>query len=847
MKLSLAVYALTVGLMLRPAGVAPAAEVRLPGGVVMRITADTPQIFHIQIRRNGKFKPSILERYGIVKRKWPTVNIQQSSSGDLTRLKTTGAELVVNTKTGNLQLLDATGKVLLNRLAATPEATRAQGQAVYRRHQQWLAHYFRYNAREGANGIGGKIIGQPGTAGQPVKYIERYLTRWSIPHFGIRIYLNKSERLYGMGEASQKRVQLRGYAYRNWVEYRGLNGYDPKFAKFEQTEGGVPFVMSTRGWAVLMNTAWPTYFDLGAYRKNQAYVWGPFGRTDFYLMAGGGLRQNINLYTQISGRPILLPEWGYGLWFDGNILLNQFAMLEDGHNFHHLKFPVDCYSLEPGWMQKFYDFSHRANWNVNRFYLPKWLQGHGEKGTFIGAMRRMGIRMGLWFCCKDDLTLQAEREVAIRQGHPDTVPTRPYGWYHHLQKFVKEGIRAFKIDPSDIMMIHAGRKYYNGRRDLEMHNLTQVMILQQMYQGAAKGGPPSPRIFTQYCGVYTGTQHWGANTMDDDSIGPGTLCWMLNLGLTGNMNVATDMTPTQGPAAIQAAFFSGWTDVQSWASAGEPWFLDPRMQAIFRYYDDLRHRLIPYIYSTAWLGTRTGMPIMRAMPLIYPNDPQCANLTHEYMFGNAFLSVVFTDKAYLPQGDWIDYWTGRLYHGGQWITLHVPVDRGGGLFVRAGAIVPTWPTVQYVSRVPINNIGLSIWPHGKSEFTLYEDDGVTYQYLKGRFATTSITCVNNARSAKVTIGPASGMYGTHYAAGSLTPAGSLRSKSWGNMPRHRSFTLRVHMTKPTAVTVDGRPAAPGGKGWTYASATGRQATGILEIKVGRSTKANVPIYIDIQK
>jgi alpha-glucosidase (family GH31 glycosyl hydrolase) len=842
------------------AGLLRAAVVKLRSGEMAKVIADTPEIFHIQISRNGIFKTSILERYGLVRRNWRPVRMRQSTAGDLTSFKTSEARLILNSSTGRLRLLDKTGEVIMNRLALSVRSAGAAGLEAYKHHQRWLADYFHYNAHEGADGIGGKIRGQPGRSGKPEKYIERFLTRWSIPHFGVRIGLDKTEQLYGLGEASQKRIALRGFAYRNWVEYRGSNGFDPRFARFEQTEGGIPFVSSTRGWALLMDTAWPTYFDLGAYRKKRAYVWGPYGHTDFYLMAGGSLRRNIKLYTQITGRPILLPEWGYGLWFDGNTLINQFEMLNEAVLFRRYKFPADVYSLEPGWMEKNYDSSHRANWNSVRFFVPPWCT---ERQTFIGAMRRLGFRMGLWFCCNDDLTLQAEREVARRRGHPNTVPTRPHGWYHHLRKFVKQGVRAFKIDPASIMLEHPGRKYFNGRRDLEMHNLTQSLLAQQMYQGAVKDGPGSPRIFTQYAGFYIGTQHWVANTMDDDSIGPGTLCWMLNLGLTGNMNVTADMDPNEGRAAIQAAFFSGWTDIQSWAYFGEPWLLDPKMQAIFRYYDDLRHRLIPYIYSTAWRGTQTGIPIMRAMPLMYPNDPQCAKLTHEYMFGRDFLNVVYTHRAYLPKGDWIDYWTGRLYHGGHWITLHVPTDRGGGLFVRAGAIVPMWPVVEYVSRTPSRKIGLSIWPSGKSSFTLYQDDGATYQYLKGKFAVTRIVCRSGRHGVKLAIGPTIGVYGKpatpagarekswkdrdhHLVSPRLSPAGALRGGGWGAQPKRLSIALRIHTTMPAGVRLNGHAIAAGAAGWQYKPATGAQSTGVLELVVQLAASGQHAVVVDLR-
>ena len=299
MKILLFSTLLLTAIAFVPANSLQAGVIKLPDGEAVRITADTSEIFHIQVSREGKFKASILERYGIVRKDWPRVNVRKTTVGDLTYFKTSRADLIFNQSMEKIEILDKTGRVILNWLSLRMRGSGQEGLSAYRKHQQWLARYFRYNAHETQTGIEGKILGQPGNSAKPgkYKYIERYLTRWGIPHFGIRIGLEKHEQLYGLGEASQKRIALRGYAYRNWVEYRGLHGFDPKYAKFEQTEGGIPFLMSTCGWAILMNTAWPTYFDIGAYHKNQTYVWGPYGRTDFYLMAGGSLRQNVKLYT----------------------------------------------------------------------------------------------------------------------------------------------------------------------------------------------------------------------------------------------------------------------------------------------------------------------------------------------------------------------------------------------------------------------------------------------------------------------------------------------------------------------------------------------------------------------
>jgi alpha-D-xyloside xylohydrolase len=150
----------------------------------------------------------------------------------------------------------------------------------------------------------------------------------------------------------------------------------------------------------------------------------------------------------------------------------------------------------------------------------------------------------------------------------------------------------------------------------------------------------------------------------------------------------------------------------------------------------LRYELMPYLYSLGYETYRTGAPFMRALFMDFPNDPQVAGLTDEYMFGPAFLVAPVLDqgttsrRVYLPAGaDWYDWWTNRRYSGGQWIDAAAPIERIP-LFVRAGSIVPLGAPVQNTSqRQALTEI--RIYPGGNANFTLYDDDGVTNAYRSG--------------------------------------------------------------------------------------------------------------------
>ncbi|RMF28586.1 MAG: hypothetical protein D6759_15470, partial [Chloroflexi bacterium] len=157
----------------------------------------------------------------------------------------------------------------------------------------------------------------------------------------------------------------------------------------------------------------------------------------------------------------------------------------------------------------------------------------------------------------------------------------------------------------------------------------------------------------------------------------------------------------------------------------EPWAFGEEAEAIFRRYVRLRYRLLPYIYSCAARTAETGRPLMRPLLLDYPDDPTTHTLDLEYLFGDAFLvAPVFAPEAdvpvYLPQGNWIDYWTKAVHPGPGWITRHAPLDLLP-LFVREGAIIPMGPEMDYVDQKPLDPLTLDLYPAGEGHFLLLDE------------------------------------------------------------------------------------------------------------------------------
>jgi len=281
------------------------------------------------------------------------------------------------------------------------------------------------------------------------------------------------------------------------------------------------------------------YYDLGRYETDKAFFWGPGGQLDFYLLAGKTMPELIARYTDITGKPRLMPQFGYALTYVSQITQNEHEILNDSRLFRDRGIPCDIIGVEPQWMKKNYDSSHEKEWNPDEFYVLAWMGSDSKGGTFIGGLERTGFKLSLWLVCNDDLTLEEERQVAIREGRGKDFPQTPDAWFNHLQKFVRNGARCFKMDPENLIQEHVGRRYCNGRIDLENHNLTQILYHKQMCQGFEDF--TKQRAMNHYCAAYAGAQHWGATTMGDNSGGQKALVWMLNYAMSGHMNTSCDM------------------------------------------------------------------------------------------------------------------------------------------------------------------------------------------------------------------------------------------------------------------------------------------------------------------
>lgn len=750
----------------------PTHKVKINDGLTVSVEACSGSIFRIKVSPRKDFTESLMERYELIKTDWSEVKTDISDKGGVWTLKTPEYSLAINKKTGVMTVKDAKGGKVIREVRFLPEKEGLCGEM-----RSFINE--KYADLKVADNGGGIIGDDNGKFGEVDKHEIPAADAVSILSFS----MEDGERFYGGGSTSRDHIQHRGEFLRMWTTY-------------QQTEIPMPFMMSSRGWGVYNNSTRKSFFDIGNQQKSKFNIINTFDEADFFLMMGKDMPAILNEYTLVTGRTYVLPKWAYGLCFGPNMREEQFDILNDAVRFRQFDVPCDVFWLEPQWMEKRYDFSTKKKWNYDRFSPePYWLQDQYPKTMhnrlFIGKLRSMGFHLGLWLCEEYDLSIQEEDIIAERTRGKLSGQEH---WMDHLTVFMDQGVEGFKLDPARTIDNHTNWEYYNGRTDKEMHNLNQVLLPKQMRELGRKYN--GKRTWHHYCGGWSGTQRWTASTSGDNGGGKTALYDQLNLGMSGFLNTSCDVMSVPRELEMQGLHFGlflPWVQINSWFSMMHPFYYAKEEQDIYRFYVKLRYSLAPYIYSMALEAAQNGMPIVRSMPLCFPEDRNCDDMTYQYMFGDNFCVGIFTNEIYLPKGTWTDAWSGeKIVSKGETFTREYPSNRAGLLFIREGAIIPTQPDVEYLGARPFDRVILKVYPHGDSAYTMLDDDGESYEYENGGIASTLFESHERDGGVEVVVNPVQG--------------------SFKGMPSEREYSFRIQRdSRPASVSLNGAAV----QDWTY--------------------------------
>jgi len=569
--------------------------------------------------------------------------------------------------------------------------------------------------------------------------------------------LTQDESIYGLGQHQSGLLNQRG---------------TDLLLMQDNTNITIPFLLSTRGYGVLWNSA-----ALGRYENHfqpkLALRADVADAVDYYFFYGPEFDRIIAAYRTLTGPAPMLPLWAYGFWQSRFQYNSQQEMLDVAARYRELKIPLDNQVLDFDWMVRM--GSHQF---TNKFPDP---------AAMFRALCEMHVHtmISVWpFYTPpspnfDQMLSHNYFVTGGRTQVPSYYPgsrlfdafnadARKTFWQQMKTSLYDKGVDAWWLDSSEPLdfygeeqgpMLEGAHTAMGG--GTRYANAYPLMETQAVYEGQ-RATSDTKRVFILTRSAFLGQQRNAATSWSGD-IAPTfdslrrQIPAGLNYSMSGLPYWTTDIGGFQGGDPSDPAYqevFVRWFQYGTFCpifrthgarKANELWSYGPQAQAILTNYDNLRYRLLPYIYSLAWNVTSEGYTPMRALVMDFPSDREVSNIADEFAFGPAFLVNPVTKpgatsrSVYLPAGtNWYDFWTGAIHQGGQTVNAAAPLEKVP-LYVRAGSIVPLGSELQYSSEKPADPIELRIYRGADARFTLYQDDGESYRYEKGEHATILIT------------------------------------------------------------------------------------------------------------
>jgi alpha-glucosidase (family GH31 glycosyl hydrolase) len=528
-------------------------------------------------------------------------------------------------------------------------------------------------------------------------------------------------------------------------------------------EATVPFFMSTRNYGFYSNNTWNHTFDFTALNTGnnitEKYtIANAGGALDFYLFVGDNLKQILQSYTTLTGKPQMVPNWAIGVQYRCRYMETQENVLKLAKTFREKDIPVEVMALEPGWENE--PYSDKLIWSKDRFPDAKGM---------IKDLNKMGFHFDLW-----------ESGEAPFKNILDSAVLKK--WYQKKFHLLDMGVESFKQDdpyPRGISSqaydtaVSNGNYVSSGKYSHpELINIVNSIFTETAFNEYRKKTAKRAVIQFHAYNATVASHRWPYQWGGDFLSGTG----MLNAGLSGHAIASEDMRDFS-PKGSHYSFFTPAPVLNAWAYYREPWSFSQAVEVSQRFYIRLRQKLAPYFYTTLWQSHTQALPMMRAMVLEYPTDTNTYDMKNQFMLGDWILVIAEPSKidefdrtqfvskdlsatCYLPKGKWINYWTGESYNmeSGRNVKITWPSYAGGALLVKGGAIIPTASVMKYTNERPQQVINLEIYPHQKSSYTLHEDDGISYKYENGEFVETTFRCKKNENSIVITSGGRKGKY-----------------------------------------------------------------------------------------
>jgi alpha-glucosidase (family GH31 glycosyl hydrolase) len=608
-------------------------------------------------------------------------------------------------------------------------------------------------------------------------------------------FLNGSSPLFGLGEGGPQ-FDRRGSAD---SMVSGQGGY--KLA----THGGrvpIPWIIGTSGWAIFFHQPYGT-FDFTEQRgKFQSAS--PGSNLDLFFIGSADPTTIMSEYARLTGFAEMPPLWSFGYQQSHRTLASREEVLAEAKTFREKKLPCDALIYlgtgfcPSGWNTENGSFV----WNDRVFPDPKVMLDELHREHFHAVMHAVILSDKLHGTVHDPCDVSRfDEEAASCQ------------WDAHRKDFAM-GVDGWWPDEGDPL------------------DIPSRLVRNRMYWEGPQMDRPNERPYALHRNGYAGMQRYASFLWSGDVYST----WetlkthvpiALNTALTGIPYWGTDIggfVPTpEFTAELYVRWFQfgafcplfrchgrtwklrlpwGWNtgdpgpvETRNYGGAAIPdssQLHDGRVEPICRKYLELRYRLLPYLYSAVRECATTGMPIMRALWMHFPDDPKAVECGGQYLWGPTLLVAPVVEKGatarrvYLPRGSWYDFWTHERLEGGREISRPVDLETLP-LYVREGSILPLGPVKQFTGEKVDEPLSISIYPGRDGSFMLYEDDGTSFDYRKGEWMGIQMAWDDTRRTLSLQLAPGSRLLAPGPRAITVQLAGTARNITFAGHPVQVSF------------------------------------------------------------
>ena len=548
-----------------------------------------------------------------------------------------------------------------------------------------------------------------------------------------------------------------------------------------------PGLLSREGWTLLDDSERPLWLGEAGWLKQRA----DYSNRDWYFFAyGRDYPHMLQEYVNLCGRIPMLPRYAWGAWYSRYWPYTDQEEKGIVSKFRELRLPLDVLVVDVDWHNYGWE---GYDWNEKLFPDPKgFLNWCHDNNVAVTLNNHPGAGLPA-----EDTHLPAAAQMA---GVTGDAAKQALAWDLADPKSNQAFVEAVHWPLENL-----GVDFWwiDGAAGSQMRGLnSDVWCAKTYFDGTQRRTGQRSLTFSRYGGLgqhrypagFSGDVHSEWDVLNYEvryTARAGNVAfpyWSHDIG--GFLGDKLD--PELYVRWCQFGALSPILRLHSNHGVREPWNYGDEAQQIVKQYFDLRMRLYPYLNACQREVYDTGLPLCRALYMQWPDREEAYQYDYEYMLGPDLLVApittpsvdgVATKELWIPPGLWWDYWTGEPVEGPRTMVYQAALARCP-LFVRAGAVIPMQPDMEYMGEKPADPITLDVWPGASGRAVLYEDDGVSLDYQKGAAARTAVALDSEDTTLRITIPPRNGSF-----------PGALPERRW---------CLNVHATGwPARVSVEG--------------------------------------------